>query len=160
MPAKARKSEKRARAGKRALVELEFPSETRYLHMVHQLTKHLAEATGFDGVESEKIALAVNEATTNVIQHAYSEKPGHAIEIHFDPGEESLDIVIYHEGKVLPSLPIPDFDLDKLVAEHSKGGLGLTIMRQMMDKVEHAKARGGKSKCVMVRYKQKSAGRK
>ncbi len=52
-------------------------------------------------------------------------------------------------------LPVPDFDLDKLVAERRTGGLGLTIMRQMMDKVEHSKAGAGKSMCVMVRYKQR-----
>jgi anti-sigma regulatory factor (Ser/Thr protein kinase) len=140
-------------------MELRFPSEGRYLHMVHQLTKNLAEATGFDSVEAEKIALAVDEAATNVIQHAYQGKPGNQIEVHFDPEGDSLDIVILHEGKPLETVPVPDFDLDKLVAQKRTGGLGLTIMRQMMDKVEHSRAGTGKNMCVMVRYKQKRSAR-
>lgn len=140
-------------------MELRFPSETRYLHMVHQLAKNLAESTGFESVEAEKIALAVDEAATNVIQHAYGGEPGHEIEIHFDPEGESLDIVILHEGKPLDSVPVPEFDLDQLVAEKKKGGLGLTIMREMMDKVEHGQAGTGKNMCVMVRYKQKGSER-
>jgi serine/threonine-protein kinase RsbW len=141
-------------------MELRFPSESQYLHMVHQLSKTLAESTGFDPVEAEQIALAVDEAATNVIQHAYDGEPGHEIEIHFDPEGDSLDIVILHEGEALEAVPVPDFDLDKLVAEKRKGGLGLTIMRQMMDKVEHGRARTGKNMCVMVRYKQKASGRR
>ena len=140
-------------------MELRFPSENRYLHMVHQLTKNLAESTGFETVEAEQIALAVDEAATNVIQHAYGGEPGHEIEVHFDPEGESLDIVIFHEGEALDSVPVPEFDLDKLVAEKRKGGLGLTIMRQMMDKVEHGRAGTGKNMCVMVRYKQKGSHR-
>ena len=156
MPSKSRKREPER---KRALMELRFPSEDRYLHMVHQLTKNLAESTGFEAVEAEQIALAVDEAATNVIQHAYGGEPGHEIEVHFDPEGESLDIVIFHEGEALDSVPVPEFDLDKLVAEKRKGGLGLTIMRQMMDKVEHGRAGTGKNMCVMVRYKQKGSGR-
>lgn len=141
------------------MVELRFPSESRYLNMLHQLTKHLANATGFESSEAEKIALAVDEAATNVIQHAYGGEPGHEIEVHFDPEGESLDIVILHGGKALSSVPVPEFDLDQLVAERRTGGLGLTIMRQMMDKVEHGRAGTGKNMCVMVRYKQKGSGK-
>jgi len=97
----------------------------------------------------------VDEATTNVVQHAYGGEADHEIEIHFDPEGKSLEIVIFHEGEPLDAMPVPDFDLDKLVAERRTGGLGLTIMRQMMDKVEHSKDGTGKNMCVMVRYKQR-----
>jgi len=142
-------------SGKRALMELRFPSDSKYLNMVHELTRLLAETTGFETVEAEKIALAVDEATTNVVQHAYGGERGHEIEVHFDPEGDSLEIVIFHDGRPLESMPVPAFDLDDLVAERKTGGLGLTIMRQMMDKVEHTQAGAGKNKCVMVRYKQR-----
>ena len=142
-------------SGKRALMELRFPSDSKYLNMVHELTRLLAETTGFETSEAEKIALAVDEATTNVVQHAYAGEQDHEIEVHFDPEGDSLEIVIFHDGKPLESMPVPEFDLDDLVAERKTGGLGLTIMRQMMDKVEHTKAGTGKNKCVMVRYKQR-----
>ncbi len=143
-------------SGKRALMELRFPSDAKYLNMVHELTRLLAETTGFETAEAEKIALAVDEATTNVVQHAYGGEQDHEIEVHFDPEGDCLKIVIFHEGKPLESMPVPEFALDDLVAEHKTGGLGLTIMRQMMDKVEHTKAGTGKNMCVMVRYKQRN----
>ena len=145
---------------KRSLVEIRFPSQSQYLDMLHQLTRQLAQSTGFEKGESERIALAVDEATTNVLQHAYQGEPDHVIEVHFDPEGDSLDVVIYHDGEPLETVPVPEFDLDKLVAERRTGGLGLTIMRQMMDKVEHGKAATGQSMCVMVRYKHRSQGAK
>ncbi len=151
----AGKSEKRRR---RALLELKFPSEARYLHMVHELTRVMARTTGFETEEAEEIALAVDEATTNVMEHAYSGEAGHEIEMHFDPEGESLDIAILHSGKLLDAVPVPEFDLDRLVAERRTGGLGLAIMRQMMDRVEHTRAGSGKNMCVMVRYKQRDSG--
>ena len=77
------------------------------------------------------------------------------IEIHFDPEGESLDILILHDGEGLDSVPMPDFNLGKLIAERRKGGLGICIMREMMDDLRFGKADSGKSMCVMVRYKKR-----
>jgi serine/threonine-protein kinase RsbW len=141
----------------RSLLELRFPSEKRYLHMVHQLTSQLAVSTGFEQSEAEKIAMAVDEATTNVIQHAYHGDADQEVEIHYDPEGDSLDIVILHDGEGLEDVPLPEFNLGKLVAERQKGGLGLTIMRQMMDDLRFGKDDSGKSMTVMVRYKQRKS---
>lgn len=141
-------------------MEVRFPSDTRYLHMAHQLTKRLAEASGFGAAEAEKIALAVDEATTNVIQHAYGSEPDHEIEVHFDPRAESLEIVILHDGEALEAPPVPAFDLDRLVAQRKRGGLGLAIMAEMMDRVEHSTAKTGRQRCVLVRYKKKNEKRR
>ena len=139
------------------MLELRLPSDDRYLHMVHELVRRLAESTGFEAKEAENIALAVAEATTNVIQHAYRGAKDREIEIHFDPGGESLEIVILHDGEPLSDVPLPDFNLDELVAEKRKGGLGITIMRQMMDRIDYGKAGSGKNMTVMVRYKRRKA---
>jgi serine/threonine-protein kinase RsbW len=141
------------------MLELRFPSEGRFLHMVHELARRLAVTTGFEEGEAEKIAMAMDEATTNVIQHAYHGATDREIEIHFDPEGESLDITILHDGEGLEDVPIPEFNLGKLVAERRKGGLGLYIMGQMMDDLRFGKADSGKNMCVMVRYKKRKSGK-
>ena len=140
---------------KRAMFELRFPSDTQFLDMVRGLARRLAESTGFEPGEAEKIAMAVDEATTNVIEHAYHGAKDREIEIHFDPEGESLDIQIFHDGEGLEEVPMPAFDLDKLVAERRKGGMGIYIMRQVMDDLNFGKSDSGKNMCVMVRYKQR-----
>lgn len=153
-------SSAKEKTGKRPMLELRFPSDSRYLHMVHQLTRRLAASTGFEEAEAENIALAVDEATTNIMQHAYHGATDQQIEIHFDPEGESLDILILHEGEGLETVPIPEFDLGKLVAERRKGGLGLYIMKQMMDDLQFGKADSGKNTCAMVRYKKRKLKKK
>jgi anti-sigma regulatory factor (Ser/Thr protein kinase) len=145
---------------RRSMLELRLPSDTRYLHMVRELARRLAESTGFEPLEAEKIAMAVDEATTNVMQHAYKGAEDREIEIHFDPEGESLDVLILHDGEPLGQVPMPGFDLDKLVAERRKGGMGIYIMRQMMDDLRFGKAGSGKNMCVMVRYKERKPKRK
>ncbi len=137
------------------MFELRFPSDTKFLHMVRELARRLAESTGFDAEEAEKIAMAVDEATTNVIERAYHGEQDREIEIQFDPDGESLGIQILHDGDALEEVPMPAFDLDKLVAERRKGGLGIYIMRQVMDDLNFGKAGSGKNMCVMVRYKRR-----
>ena len=136
-------------------MEVRFPSDASYLHMVHELTRHFSKSAGFSDADAEKIALAVDEATTNVIQHAYGDHPGHEIEVHFGSLDESLEIIIIHDGEVLEAVPVPAFDLDRLVAERKKGGLGLTLITEMMDRVEHSKGDAGKNRTVLVRYKNR-----
>ncbi len=143
--------------GKRPLLALRFPSDRGYLHMVHELARRLAASTGFEEAEAENIALAVDEATTNIMQHAYRGATDQQIEIHFDPEGESLDILILHDGEGLETVPMPEFDLGKLVAERRKGGLGLYIMKQMMDDLRFGKADSGKNTCAMVRYKKRKS---
>lgn len=137
------------------MLELRFPSDRRYLHMVRELARRLAESTGFEAEEAENIAMAVEEATTNVVQHAYHGAADREIEIHFDPEGESLDIQILHDGDPLGTFPMPEFNLKELVARRRKGGLGIHIMRKMMDKVNYGKSGSGKNMTVMVRYKRK-----
>ena len=141
-------------------MELRFPSDSRYLHMVHELAVRLASSTGFEEGEAEKIAMAVDEAITNVIQHAYQGATDREIEIRFDPEGESLDILILHDGEGLDNVPMPEFNLGKLVAERRKGGLGICIMKEMMDDLRFGKADSGKSMCVMVRYKRHKRAKK
>jgi serine/threonine-protein kinase RsbW len=160
MSKSSRKGNKAAGLQERSMLEIRFPSHGRYLHMVHELARRLAVSTGFEESEAEKIGTAVDEAVTNVIQHAYHGATDREIEIHFDPEGESLDITILHDGEALEDVPIPDFNLGKLVAERRKGGLGLYIMRQMMDDLRFGKADSGKSMCVLVRYKKRKSENK
>ena len=50
---------------------MEIPSQTDYLAVVHTVTLRLAQDAGFQDDEAEQLALCVDEAATNVIEHAY-----------------------------------------------------------------------------------------
>ena len=68
---RARKPPAARRTRERPLMALSFPSDTRYLAMVRDVARRFAESSGFEKADAQQIGLAVDEATTNVIEHAY-----------------------------------------------------------------------------------------
>jgi len=88
------------------------------------------------GKYSFALETAVDEASTNVVKHAYGGKGGY-FEITCDLEGGEIVVNIKDRGqKFDPStVPIPDVDAD---LEHRKiGGLGIYMMRKMMDSVEY-----------------------
>ena len=60
---------------------LVIPSQTRYLNLVTGLAKRAALVAGMDDATSAKISIAVDEAVTNVIVHAYKGDGDHLVDI-------------------------------------------------------------------------------
>jgi anti-sigma regulatory factor (Ser/Thr protein kinase) len=141
-------------AGHRAVMELSLPSDTRYLVLVRDLTRRFAESHGFEPSDAQKMGLAVDEATTNVIEHAYHGRSDREIEIHFDPEGDDLCVQILHDGDPIDPEHLPEFSLERFVAERKSGGLGIYIMKQVMDRVDYGTSGSGKSICLMVRSKR------
>jgi len=100
------------------------------------------------GMYSFALETSVDEASTNVVKHAYKSAGGFfEISCALDSG----DIVITikdHGRKFDPSIvPIPDIDAD---LEHRKiGGLGIYMMRKMMDSVEFSYDEGVGNRLIM-----------
>lgn len=134
-------------------VEIRFPSETRHLHAMHLLTRTLAQSMGFDLKESEQVALAVEEALTNVIEHAYHGQEDRKMRIVFELEDDRFIVRILHNGDQLeiaqPATTTDDFaDFYK---QKGKGGLGLLIMKKCMDEVTYARHDDEKECCMVKR---------
>ncbi len=55
-------------------LSISIPSKTELLKMVVELSRHIATINLFSASDSQKIALAIDEAITNVIKHSYQKK--------------------------------------------------------------------------------------
>jgi anti-sigma regulatory factor (Ser/Thr protein kinase) len=109
------------------------------------------EQNGLD-MYSFALETAVDEASTNVVKHAYGGAGGF---FEIMCGLEGGAIVITikdHGRKFDPStVPLPDVDAD---LEHRKiGGLGIYMMRKMMDAVEYYYDEGVGNRLVMRKKK-------
>jgi serine/threonine-protein kinase RsbW len=120
------------------------------LSLVHEATRRAAIAEGFDPSAAEEIAVAVGEAMANVVEHAYRGKPGHAVRLRFLPGPSTLRIELEHRGAAPKSLPA-GVDLGRLARERRRGGLGVHMMRRLMDHVFHEEVGGGVGCWVLER---------
>lgn len=134
---------------------LSFPSETSYLSLVRELTKKAAEAAGFGEPIAEKLALAVDEAATNVMKHAYRGAADREVEIRIDDEPSDFRVDLLDSGETVDPRSIPRVDLDRYAAEKRKGGLGMHLMEKIMDSVTYRRM-ARRNVCSMV--KRKDAG--
>jgi serine/threonine-protein kinase RsbW len=95
-----------------------------------------AQRAGFDEGELYEIQLAVDEACANVVDHAYEGADPGDIQVSCCVEDGCLTIRVRDWGKGFDLASVEEPDLDAPLEERSLGGLGLFLVRQMMDTVE------------------------
>jgi serine/threonine-protein kinase RsbW len=129
---------------------LEMPSQTRYLNLVTTLAKCASLAVGLDETAAAKVSIAVDEAVTNIIRHAYQNDPNQSIEVELRFFSGSLEIHLWHSGCGLSEEQISLPDPKDYVLHPRKGGLGLLLMSRFMDEVHFAE-NDGRCQCCMIK---------
>jgi serine/threonine-protein kinase RsbW len=127
---------------------LRVPSRTEFLAVAREATRHVAELSGFDTTQAEQISLAVEEAATNAIEHAYAGAGDRAIEIVFEYRGARLCIDVADEGATVDPRSVPEVDLQRYATERRKGGLGVHLMGKIMDSVSFRRS-GRKNVCCL-----------
>jgi serine/threonine-protein kinase RsbW len=117
--------------------ELTVKSQTENLSEIRDFVSENALEAGIPTSTIDNIILAVDEACTNIIKHAYKLSPKGEIIIRIDYDEEKFTITIIDYGKSFEPDRIPRPDLQKYYLEHRVGGLGMYLMKSLMDNVEY-----------------------
>ncbi len=117
-------------------LSVSIPAKTELLKMLVELTNHIAVRNFFSASESRKIALAVDEAITNVIKHSYKESTDAEIKLAFYCSNNGIKIKIEFSG-IPPELGKDMVNLEKMIKAKKKGGLGVALIKRIMDSVEY-----------------------
>ncbi len=137
------------------IVEIHLPSMTKHLHAIRTLCMTLAESMGFAKKDSETTALAVEEALTNVIEHAYHGEEGKKVQVIFEMEGNKFTVRILHSGdQINTSEFVLIDDLDHFYKQKKRGGLGILIMKKCMDEVTY-KSGPDQNECRMIKYLKK-----
>lgn len=124
-----------------------IPSDPKYLPLVRALVDEGAALTGFASEDRHAISLAVTEAMTNVIRHAYGGASSERIDLVLDTRDARfrLDIIDYAEyvdPKRIASRPLD---------EVRPGGLGVHLIKSTMDEVHYDKNEHGGTTLRLVK---------
>jgi anti-sigma regulatory factor (Ser/Thr protein kinase) len=118
---------------RRLQMKFAMPSDPRYLPVVRGAIGPLAAAIGWDERECGAITLAVDEALTNIIRHAYHSRADGLIELECCESADGLEITLLDNGDAP--------DRSKICARElgcdQPGGLGTHIIKQVMDSVSY-----------------------
>lgn len=113
-----------------------FPGRYDSLEKISEFIKENAKFAGFDGFTTYTIETAVDEACSNIIEHAYGNENIGDIEISVFENPTNLTIFIKDYGKPFNPKSIPKPNLSKNLFERKSNGLGLYMMKQWMDEVQ------------------------
>ncbi len=133
---------------------LKIANETRYLASVREAVHEVVVRGEFPLELLNKVTLAVDESVTNVMEHAYEDDlEGELfIEITLEATGERLSAVICDRGKIFDPTAVPLPDLKAHVDEGRRHGLGIFLMREIMDEVTYTSHPDGRNELCLVKY--------
>lgn len=122
--------------------ELRVKSKTENLSAIRDFVSEKALNAGIPTATVENIMLAVDEACTNIIKHAYKSSPEGEIILNINYNEKKFTITIIDYGKSFEPDRVPLPNLQKYYREHKVGGLGMYLMKSLMDDVKYTSVPG------------------
>lgn len=134
-----------------APIELAVTSDAECIPGVRRRCQELALAIGFDEEQTKMIMLVMDEALSNVIKHGYHGASGQPIQVRLeqvaDRGRPGIFITVRDRACQVDPGTIRSRDLDDI----RPGGLGVHLMKTVMDTVEHSCCEDGMV-LEMVKY--------
>jgi serine phosphatase RsbU (regulator of sigma subunit)/anti-sigma regulatory factor (Ser/Thr protein kinase)/transposase len=135
----------------RRVYKLEVKSSDKELLTIKDFVVRVCDAGKCAPRETANVKLAMDEASTNVIRHAYDGKTDGMIEIEGSVGPYDVTFKIRDRGKPFDFRKIKDPDLNHYVEIGRKGGLGVWLIKKVMSRVDY-KSSKGVNELTMVRY--------
>jgi len=132
--------------------ELLVKSTTDNLAIIRDFIKSAANQSGFSEDSAGKIILAVDEACTNIIKHAYKYSPEGSILIKIKFNDPKFSISITVEGSHFDPNKVPEPDLREYYKQKRVGGLGMFLIKKLMDEVNYSTLSGNKNQVILVKY--------
>jgi len=114
-------------------VSLTVPSHPKYLYVIRSVIFPLAVEAGFGRKEARHIVLAVDEACSNVIKHAYGGDPSKTIVLTVSDDASQFTVQLRDRGKRVDRASIAPRELDEV----RPGGLGTHFMGTVFDAVHY-----------------------
>lgn len=114
------------------------PARIDSLEELMKFVTSFAQEAGFPAERIQEIELAMEEALVNIFNYAYAEENGGGVEIQCRMEDEAtLLIEIQDAGVPFDILAAPDPDTDAGISERKIGGLGILLIKKMIDEVKY-----------------------
>src|SRR5262245_20782651 len=97
---------------------------------------------GVDDEACHDILLAMDESVSNTIRHGYTDRDPHEIRVRVGLGDRELFLEVEDDARPFNPLEAPEPDTSRPVEERSLGGLGIHLVRRLMNSVEYRRKDG------------------
>jgi len=131
---------------------VQFAAKFEFLDEIRDFVGRVARESGFGDRDVYNIQLATDEAASNIIEHAYDGVADGVLEISCGVKGSDMTIVLIDHGESFDPSEVPAPDLQADLSERKIGGLGIFLMRKLMDEV-HYEARQKNNTLTLIKRK-------
>ena len=114
-----------------------FQAKFEFLDEIREFVGGIARQGGFSDKEIYNLQLAADEAASNIIEHAYEGIHNAHLEIACDMDGNTIVIVMTDKGKSFDPSQVKAPDISADLSDRQIGGLGVFLMRKIMDEVHY-----------------------
>lgn len=122
--------------------QLILPGEIAALPQLTQFLEMLASDWDFSGSLVLNLNLVLEEAFTNIVKYGLGNAADQRVILDFEKHPEKLIISITDKGKAFDPTSREEPDVSLPAEERQIGGLGIYLIRKMMDKVRYERKEG------------------
>ncbi len=130
-----------------------FPGRFTSLAEISEFVSRAINEIGFDETTAYMILVAVDEACTNIIEHAYGGEGRGDIQCSCDVSEGSLKITLRDQGKPFDPTTVPEPDFSVPLHELECRGAGLVLIQKIMDEIIFVSTPAGENVLTMIKRK-------
>lgn len=120
-----------------------FPARFEYLDEIRDFVGQMARNAKFTDRDVYSIQLATDEAASNIIEHAYAGISDGTLELTCVFEKNKLIVTLLDHGNSfdISKVEIPDLKVE--LSKRKIGGLGIYLMRKLMDEVRYEVTKSG-----------------
>ena len=122
--------------------EITIKNQISELERVNQFVDEICEELGLDMELQMNLNLVMEEMVSNVIFYAYPEGKTAEIELLAESDGKELTFVLSDKGKEFDPTAKADADPDVNPAERDIGGMGIYIVKNIMNEVSYQRLEG------------------
>jgi len=116
---------------------LRVAAQSTNLARVNEAVRQAAERVGLDARAVFQVEMALDEAFSNVVEHAYAGRASGDVEVSWFVEDGAFVVVLHDWGQAFDPTRVPEPDLTASLEDRNLGGLGLHFMRSLMDSVDY-----------------------
>lgn len=133
---------------------IRFAAKFEFLDEIREFVGDIARNGGFGEKDIYNIQLATDEAASNIIEHAYEGIKDGVLDISCGMEADTIKIILIDYGFPFDPSTIPMPDLKADLSNRKIGGLGIYLMRKLMDDVQYEPRLDKSNVLTMVKRKR------
>ena len=118
------------------------PADAAQLSVLNQFLRDFGSAVALDAAQVQTFELALEEIFMNIVMHGAQPGSTPLVEVSLDRASESVTMTVEDDGPQFDPLSLPPPDVTASLAGRPVGGLGVFLVRNMMDTISYARVAG------------------